>query len=135
LLVSIAYKKKRGFGKARTGWEWQCKESENFFSNAVVRTARLRKVTIFVNALDKAGGNVAKDLAGYFYNLNDRLAKGKGTAKICISYQRYPILVANTSLEICVEDENHDDIATYVKHRLNTRIHKWEKATLLVNNC
>ena len=134
LSVRAAYREKRGFGEAGTGWEWQRKELEDLFSNAVVRAAKSRTITIFVDALDEAG-DVANNLAEYFHDLNDRLAEGKGTARICISCRHYPILAENASLEICVEEENHDDIAKYTKHRLNTGIPKREKATLSVDDC
>lgn len=90
-------------------------------------------ITIFVDALDEAGRKAANDLATYFHNLNDRLAAGKGAARICISCRHYPIVVANTSLEICVEDENHDDIAKYVKNLLNSGIPKEKGATLSID--
>jgi hypothetical protein len=115
--VRAAFKEKRGFGEAGTGWEWQRKELEDHFSNAVIRAAKSRAITIFVDALDEAGSDTASELAVYFHDLNDRLAAGKGAARICISCRHYPIVAANTSLDIRVEDENHNDIAKYVKHK------------------
>ena len=135
LSIRAAFREKRGFGEAGTGWEWQRKELEDLFSNAVIHAAKLRTITIFVDALDEAGGEVARELAVYYHNLNDRLAAERGTARICISCRHYPILATNTSLQICVEDDNHDDIVEYVNHMLNTGISKWEMATLSIDEC
>jgi len=135
LSVLAAFKEKRGFGEVGTGWEWQRKELEDLFSNAVIRAAKSRTITIFVDALDEAGGDVAKDLAIYFHNLNDKLAAGNGTARICISCRHYPIIATSTSLEICVENENHDDISKYVKHKLDAGIQKQQIATLSTDEC
>ncbi|PMD49358.1 uncharacterized protein K444DRAFT_505332, partial [Hyaloscypha bicolor E] len=135
LPVRAAYKEKRVFGEAGTGWEWQRRELEDLFSIALIRAAKLLSITIFVDALDEAGRDVAKDLAEYFHRLNDKLAAERGMARICISCRHYPILSTNTSLKICVEDENHDDIVKYIKHRLNTEIPKREMATLSVDEC
>lgn len=106
------------------------KELEDLFSNAVIRAAKSRTITIFVDALDEAGRGVAKDLAEYFHNLNDKFAAGKGTARICISCRHYPIIATNISLEIYVENENHDDISKYVKHKLDAGIEKQQRATI-----
>lgn len=134
LSVRAAFKEKSGFGEAGLGWEWQRKELEDLFSNAVIRAAKSRTITIFVDALDEAGRGVAKDLAEYFHNLNDKLAAGKGTARICISCRHYPIIATNISLEIYVENENHDDISKYVKHKLDAGIENNKERQSQVTN-
>ncbi|OBT60680.1 hypothetical protein VE03_09999 [Pseudogymnoascus sp. 23342-1-I1] len=122
LPIQTAFKEKKSFGEAGASWEWQCKELQDLFSNALIDSAKLWKITIFVDALDEAGSAVAQGLAMYFHDLNDKLAAKKGSSRICISCRHYPIVAANNSLEIRVEDENHDDITKYVKHRLNSGI-------------
>jgi ankyrin repeat protein len=133
LPIQTAFKEKKSFGEAGTSWEWQCKELQDLFSNALIDSAKLWKITIFVDALDEAGSKVAKDLAMYFHDLNDKLAAKKGSSRICISCRHYPIVAANNSLEICVEDENHDDITKYVKHRLNCGIQGMKMVDLSID--
>jgi hypothetical protein len=74
---------------------------------------------LFVDALDEAGADTASELAEYFHELNNLVVESR-TAKICISCRHYLVVSSHTSLEICVEDENHEDIATYVEEKLDT---------------
>ncbi|KAH6712632.1 ankyrin repeat-containing domain protein [Leptodontidium sp. MPI-SDFR-AT-0119] len=105
--VLAAFREKKKLGEAGSGWEWQRKELEDLFSYAVVRAAKSRTITIFVDALDEAGADTAKELAEYFQELNNQLAVGMSTAKICIS------------LDVRVEDENKEDISVYVCDKLH----------------
>ena len=61
--IRAAFKEKQTFGKAGGDWEWQCKELEDLFSNAVICTAKVQAMTIFVDAIDEAGSDVANELA------------------------------------------------------------------------
>jgi ankyrin repeat protein len=133
--VLAAFKEKRGFGEVGIGWQWQRKELEDLFSMAVIHAAKYRTITIFVDALDEAGSDTANELAVYFHDLNVKFADRKCSARICISCRHYPILAANTSLDVCLEDENHDDIVQYVKHRFETGIPRQEMATLSAGEC
>jgi hypothetical protein len=108
---------------------------EDLFSNAIIRAAKSRYITIFVDALDEASHDIGNELAIYFHNLNDRLSAEKASARLCISCRHYPILTAKASLEICIDDENHKDIVEYVKHRLDSEIQKQEMATLSLDDC
>jgi ankyrin repeat protein len=76
-------------------------------------------ITLFVDALDEAGAETASELAEYFHELNNLVVKSRN-AKICISCRHYPVASNNISLEIHVEDENHNDIAKYVEEKLDT---------------
>lgn len=118
--VFAAFKEKRKFGASGIGWQWQLKELQDLFSAAIVHASKSRSITIFVDALDEAGSNNASDLLIYFHNLYENsLIPEKVTAKICISCRKYPRFSTNTSLQICVDDENHNDIVRYVKDRLS----------------
>ncbi|RDL35776.1 uncharacterized protein BP5553_06388 [Venustampulla echinocandica] len=132
LLVRKAFKEKSAFGQTGTDWEWHRKELEDLFTNAIIRTPKSRAITIFVDALDEAGSDTANELAGYFHRLNDTLADGNRAGKICISCRHYPILAANTPLHVCVEDENHNDIARYVKQTFETELRRDKMAELLL---
>lgn len=57
----------------------------DLFFNGVTDVAKIRAITIFVDALDEAGSEVAEELVAYFHKLNDRLIASNGAARICIS--------------------------------------------------
>ena len=115
--VRASYLEKTPFGKVGTDWDWQHKELEQLFTNALLHAGQSRTITIFVDALDEAGSLIASRLAEYFHHLNGKLVAAKCAAKIVISCRHYPI-VAVRSLDICVENENNEDIRKYVNHKL-----------------
>ncbi|KAN0101984.1 Ankyrin repeat-containing domain protein [Hyaloscypha variabilis] len=118
--VSAAFKQKRKFGATGTGWQWQLKELQDLFSAAIVEASKSRSITIFVDALDEAGSKTASDLLIYFHDLyENNILPEDATAKFCISCRKYPRLSTKTSLNICVDDENHHDIVKYIKDRLS----------------
>lgn len=117
--VLAAFREKKKLGEAGSGWEWQRKELEDLFSFAVVRAAKSRTITIFVDALDEAGVDTAKELAEYFQELNNQLVVKMSATSICISCRHYPIVAGNTSLDVRVEDENKEDISVYICDKLH----------------
>ena len=133
--VRTAFGEKRAFGEVGTGWQWQRKELEDLFSNAVLHASKSRTITIFVDALDEAGSITANELVVFFHDFNDKLAARKGAARICISCRHYPILAADPTLDVCLEAENHDDIAQYVKQKFNTGIQRQDMAMLSAGEC
>ncbi|KAH8650891.1 ankyrin repeat-containing domain protein [Tricladium varicosporioides] len=122
--ILAAFSEKEKLGEAGSGWQWQCKELEDLFSHAVIHAAKSKIVTIFVDALDEAGVDTARELAEYFQVLNNRPAVGMNKTKICISCRHYPIvtLAGDTSLDIHVEDENKEDISVYVHDKLHNSL-------------
>ena len=117
--VLAAFREKKKIGEPGLGWEWQRNELKDLFSHAFAHAAKSRPITLFVDALDEAGADTASELAEYFHELNKLVVESR-TAKICISCRHYPVASSNTSLKIHVEDENHNDIATYVEEKLYT---------------
>jgi ankyrin repeat protein len=132
-ILAAFQEKKQLLGEAEVGWQWQQKELEDLFSSSVIQAAHSRKMFIFVDALDEAGKKNAAYLAEYFHDLNDRLEAARSTAKLIISCRHYPVLAANSSLEVCVENENHQDIERYVKAKLTNK--RQELAILSVDDC
>ena len=118
-----AFKEKAGFGGIGNWWEWHASELQNMFSRAVKEVARMREVTIFIDALDEAGSNTAAELVNYFHQLNDDIAVDRGSfTKICISCRHYPVVARNLGLEILVEEENRRDIQSFVHWRLEEEV-------------
>ena len=132
-ILAAFQEKKHLLGEAEIGWQWQQKELEDLFSSSVIQAAHSRKMFIFVDALDEAGKKNAAYLAEYFHDLNDRLEAARSTAKLIISCRHYPVLAANSSLEVCVENENRQDIERYVKAKLTNK--REGLAILSVDDC
>lgn len=102
--------------------DWQFKKLQDLFFNTVVNASKSSRITIFVDALDEAGAEVANDLVNYFHLLNDSLIDAKCTARICISCRHFPIVANVCSLEILVEGNNQDDIRTYVQKEIQKKV-------------
>ncbi|KAH8745409.1 hypothetical protein BGZ57DRAFT_862505 [Hyaloscypha finlandica] len=117
--VLAAFRERKKIGEPGLGWEWQRNTLKDLFSHAFTHAAKSRPITLFVDALDEAGAETASELAEYFHELNKLVVKSRN-AKICISCRHYPVASNNISLEIHVEDENHNDIAKYVEEKLDT---------------
>jgi ankyrin repeat protein len=132
--IRESFQGKKAFGEPGKGWEWQLKELQDHFFNAVVYVAKTRAITIFVDALDEAGSKAAEELVTYFHTLNDRLI-GSNSARICISCRHYPVIASNPSLEIYVENENREDISTFVQGELNSKFLVREKDPTSINAC
>ncbi|OQE36933.1 hypothetical protein PENCOP_c011G00110 [Penicillium coprophilum] len=107
----------RKFGNAHN-WEWPQIQLERLLVEAILESASRQPVTVFVDALDEAGGEAARQLADYFYRLNDA-AGSKSAVKICISSRHYPIVNSPGAREITVEEHNHKDISTYINDKIS----------------
>jgi ankyrin repeat domain-containing protein 50 len=133
--IRKAFQEKKVFGEPGKGWEWQLKELQDLFFNGVTDVAKIQAITLFVDALDEAGSEVAEELVAYFHSLNDRLISSNGAARICISCRHYPVVALIPGLEIYVENENYKDISTFVHEQLNLRFLAWEKDSTSINAC
>jgi ankyrin repeat domain-containing protein 50 len=133
--IQKAYQEKMVFGEPGEGWEWQLKELQDLFFNAVTSIAGARPITIFIDALDEAGTKAAEELVTYFHDLNDQLADSNSATKICISCRHYPVVSLIPGLEICVENENSKDISTFVHDQLYSRVEDWEIDLSSVKAC
>ena len=93
-------------------WNWHERELQEFFDSAVVEVAKTEVIRVYVDALDECGEQAATSLVTFFQGLAESLS-------ICFSCRHYPLLALEYGLEICVENENSQDIQTYVNHALN----------------
>ena len=102
--------------------EWHLDELREIFSSHVLRVAEERSVRIFIDALDEAGESPAHELLSYFHELNDKIRISEACISICFSCRKYPFFARNGGLEICVDDENHKDIAAYIFAELRRQL-------------
>jgi ankyrin repeat protein len=130
--IQQAFREKRALGKVGEAWNWHLKELGDLFRDAVLRIASSRKVVVLVDALDEAGTEAAKDIASYFHTLNDRLSSTSGLTRICISCRHYPITAITPGLEIWVEENNQEDISSFIRDELDFIV-KREEASSDVN--
>ena len=79
-----------------------------------------RRVWIYVDALDECGEDAARDLVAFFKQLVSESAKigSEANMRICFSCRKYPQLTSSRDLVICVNDQNAEDIITYVDRKL-----------------
>ncbi|KAH0536065.1 hypothetical protein FGG08_007031 [Glutinoglossum americanum] len=127
--IKNAFIEKSYAGEAGKAWEWRPKELQNLLFNAVVGASKSQKITIFIDALDEAGAEVANELADYFHQLNDLSNEAKGATRVCISCRHYPIVARIPGLEILVEDNNHEDILSYVRKEVRSKAQIEEAAS------
>ncbi|KAL3469228.1 ankyrin [Aspergillus californicus] len=114
----IYERKCRQFGYGKREWEWQKPELEGLLTESILLSAQQQRVTIFADALDEAGREPAQELAEYFHEINARAIQAKAAVKICISCRHYPFPASVPGIEICVEEHNRADIATYINDKL-----------------
>lgn len=115
----LRYNKKRETKqKSGSDYEWHETELREFLERWILGASRDRPIRIYLDALDEGGQDVAVKLVNYFEELIERLSPTKAGFKICFSCRHYPVLAPKNALIICVEEENDQDIATYVRQRL-----------------
>lgn len=117
------YEEKRKFyGVIGKDWEWKEVELRKVLQSTLITAARTHAIRIFLDALDEAGEILAQSIINYLYDVNEQLVKSEHVTSICISCRHCPIIRTNDGFQICVEDENKEDISTYVLAELRRRI-------------
>ena len=113
-------------GEFAKKWEWQTNELQNFFKSNVVDASRTQQIRIYIDALDECGEDVAIDLVEFFRCF-------AAPVSICFSCRHYPFVALEDGDEICVEDENKQDVDIYVQEKIEAHIHRTDIARTLRN--
>jgi hypothetical protein len=108
----------REFGDGESTWKLPEKILQTSLADAILKSATLQEVTVFVDALDETGAESAQEVAAYFHRLNDHAEKARAAVKICVSCRHYPIVSKSLATEIAVEQHNSGDITAYIKDNL-----------------
>ena len=125
--LTLLYKNKcQTHGSFADRWEWQANELQNFFKSNVVDAARTQQIRVYIDALDECGEDVAIDLVEFFRCFATPVS-------ICFSCRHYPFVALEGGDEICVEDENEQDIKIYVQEKIEAHIHRTDIAETLQN--
>ncbi|KAL8402589.1 hypothetical protein RB596_009093 [Gaeumannomyces avenae] len=99
-------------GKPGDEWQWHLQELQRFFELSLPKVLKTRQVWLFVDALDECSKENAVDLAEWFESLL------RNPFRICFACRHYPILALDCAFEICLENENRNDISVYVQDQL-----------------
>ncbi|EJT69113.1 hypothetical protein GGTG_13381 [Gaeumannomyces tritici R3-111a-1] len=119
-LVDTFDKNRKEMGQSGEKWQWHQKQLQRFFELFLPNVLKTRPVWLFVDALDECGEQNAVDLAEWFESLlRNRPSLGL-QFRVCFTCRHYPILALDGAFEVCLEDENRNDISAYVRDRLST---------------
>ena len=116
--IPIYEKKCKIKQKSESDIEWHETELRDFLEQWILSASRDRSISIYVDALDEAGEDVAEKLTEYFEKLIEQLGPSKAGFAVCFSCRHHPDLVPKNVSRICVDEENAQDIATYVRQKL-----------------
>lgn len=120
-LVDGYQEKCRDHGAPPEAWQWHPEELWHFLKASAPKILETRPIWLFVDALDECGEEDAVQLAIKFKSLLDSVSSTTAQGiHICFSCRHYPIPPdLDGVMNICVEDENGDDVAAYVRQRLS----------------
>ena len=114
--------KKRFYGVSGKDWEWRDTELRRVLQSTLITAARTHAISVFLDALDEAGEDSARLVISYLYDINEELLKSEHTTSICFSCRHHPIIRTNDGIQICVEDENKEDISRYLQAEFGRQI-------------
>lgn len=107
-------------GKSGKDWHWHLAELQSAFRTAVTNMLQRQTVWLFIDALDECGKQNAIDLVRHFKSLLAGVSSNDSQFLICFSCRHYPILNLDSTYEITLENENAEDVSTYVRERLSS---------------
>jgi len=128
---SIFQKRCETQGEIGKKWHWHERDLEDFFKIHVAGAAKTYKMRIYVDALDECGKAAASNLVGYFRRLMNEVAFTNASLSICFSCRHYPDVALGNGLEVCIEDENHDDIELYIQNTIENAVEDKETAEVI----
>ncbi|KAF9766559.1 hypothetical protein IL306_001018, partial [Fusarium sp. DS 682] len=118
-LIATFQQRCETIGKPGEKWQWHPRELQRFLESSLRKVLEARTVWLFVDALDECGKENAVRLVREFKVLLQGLPSTGSQFHICFSCRHYPILDQACQFEICLEEENRQDISTYVRAQLS----------------
>lgn len=128
---SIFQKRCQTQGKIGEEWDWHERDFEDFFKIDVAGAAKTYKMRIYVDALDECGKAAASNLVGFFTRLMNKVASINASLSICFSCRHYPDVALGNGLEVCIDDENHDDIELYIQNTIENAVQDKKTAEVI----
>lgn len=117
-LTNIFQERCKKMGIASKNWNWGEDDLRSFMASVLPRASCKLPITICIDALDECGKKPAIELAKYFGQLAKNARQRQGRLRVCCSCRHYPTLSLYHEFRIDVEDENHDDIHTFLQDYL-----------------
>ncbi|CAI7597314.1 unnamed protein product [Penicillium palitans] len=98
--------------------KWQQVELEAHFQKLVVDCSARRKILIFVDALDECSDNDRDRLISFIHGLRGQIKSRLNRPGICVTCRPYPDGQIKADFQVRLEEENQDDIESFVEHKL-----------------
>ena len=114
-LTSLYNNKSETEGQYGIDWTWNENQLQSFFKSNVVHTARTHQMRLYIDALDECGQDIGLELVEFFRRFAAPIS-------ICFSCRHYPFVALEGGNEVCVEDENEQDIDNYVQDKIKAHI-------------
>ena len=122
--TSLYRKKCDTEGPCGNKWNWHGSQLQTFFKSSVVESAKTHQIRIYIDALDECGQDVALDLVEFFRCFTTPIS-------ICFSCRHYPFVALEDGNEVCVENENAQDINAYIQDKIEAHFQQTEIATAI----
>lgn len=117
-------------GQGVRKWDWKWREVRQFFEMSLRKALESHQTWVFIDALDEYGEDDANELIDTF-NSWIQASPAKAQFHICFTCRHYPPLTCPEGVvEIRLEEENRDDISTYVQSQLSAWSHDKNMATI-----
>ena len=100
-------------------YNWELNELERFFRFSLPKVLERYTVWLFVDALDESGDENARDLIRRFKSLLETLPSTRLPYRVCFSCRHHPVLDEDCEFIVRTEEENQEDISTYVRDELS----------------
>ena len=104
-------------GKFAEKWDWDNRKLQSFFKQNVVDAARTHPMRIYIDALDECGEDLATELVEFFRFFAAPIS-------ICFSCRHYPFVALEGGNEVCVEQENKQDIESYINEKIDIHVQR-----------
>ena len=131
-MVETCTDRRQKRGQAGEKWDWSLQELKAFLETALPEILRGCGIRIVIDAIDESGKESARELVKFFQSLLSKCCSSKNGLSICFSSRHFPRLPLRHGFEICVENENHDDIKIYIRDELRDAIKQNNELKTLV---
>ena len=109
--------------QGRSSINWQEQDFREFLHRTFTTPSRGRnaqRTLIFVDALDECDESQVRDIVYYFRRLTDDAFAAGSDLSVCLSSRYYPTITVDRCPEIEVENENRQDIASFLSVKLQS---------------
>lgn len=100
-------------------YNWGLVELEKRLEQSLQKTLETNHVWLLVDALDESGKENAREMLGCFKSLLRETKSVPSKFRICFTCRPYPQLGEIGGFQICLENENDNDISTWLDQELD----------------